>query len=52
MLIVFKSCMCYYMKYLCIDGYGIKFCMEIFVYFFDRKLNLYNKIFIFSKLDY
>lgn len=49
---VFKSCTCYHMKYPCIDGYGIKSCMETLVYFSDRKSNLYNKISIFSKLDY
>lgn len=49
---VFKSCTCYHMKYPCIDGYGIKSCMETLVYFSDRKSNLYNKISMFSKLDY
>lgn len=39
---VFKSCTCYHMKYPCIDGYGIKSCMETLVYFSDRKSNLYK----------
>lgn len=39
---VFKSCTCYHMKYPCIDGYGIKSCMEIHLCVFPTGNQIYT----------